>query len=54
MFVHEALVEALKCGETAIPIAAFRERYPEICESGEDGESEIDRQFKVRGRDIQK
>ncbi len=30
VFVHDALLEALKCGDTSIPCVDFRRRYAEL------------------------
>ena len=49
IFVYEALLEALKAGETTIPNSAFRATYEELCnQRTEDGKRTwLEEQFQV-------
>ena len=38
-FVYEALLEALECGDTAIPCSSFTDKYRELCDAGANGDS---------------
>ena len=49
MFVYDALLEALKTGNTAIGCAEFKERYEDMCKIIPDTEkSKLMIEFEVR------
>ena len=39
IFVYEALLEGVECGETSIPCSNFEVEYARLCEEGPDGAS---------------
>ncbi|CAH1772950.1 unnamed protein product [Owenia fusiformis] len=48
IFVHDALVEALICGETNIPCSEFQETYQQLCEiDATTGKSQLQRQYEI-------
>ena len=55
IFLHDALLEALKCGETTIPCKSFRTRYAQLCQiNPETGRVKVEDEFEVSTvRDVQ-
>ena len=49
MFVHEALLEAIRCGNTEIPASDLRTTMNELEETDTAGENEYQKQFLVSG-----
>ena len=49
IFVYEALLEALKAGETTIPNSAFRATYEELCNQRKEDDKRtlLEEQFQV-------
>ena len=49
MFVYDALLEALKCGDTSIPCVDFRKRYAEMLSkiNNETGKVRLMEEFEV-------
>ena len=46
--MYDALLEALKCGDTSIPCVDFRKRYLELCTVENDTDkSRIEEEFEV-------
>lgn len=50
VFVYDALLEALKCGDTSIPCVDFRRRYLDMNTkvSQETGKVRLEEEFEVR------
>ncbi len=47
--MYDALLEALKAGNTAIPCSEFRERFEDLCQvDPTKGKSKLQEQFEVR------
>ncbi|XP_014672142.1 PREDICTED: receptor-type tyrosine-protein phosphatase kappa-like [Priapulus caudatus] len=49
VFLYDALVEALQCGDTVIPTSEFHRRYHQMCQPAPEaaGRSEIEKQFEM-------
>ncbi len=48
IFLHDALLESLKCGETTIPCVSFRTRYAELCQRNpETNKTRMEEEFEV-------
>lgn len=46
--MYDALLEALKAGNTAIPCSEFRERFEDLCQvDPAKGKSKLQEQFEV-------
>ncbi len=49
IFVYDALLEALKAGNTAIPCSEFQLRFDDLCQvDPAKGKSKLQEQFEVR------
>ena len=48
MFLHEALLDGIVAGDTALPCTDFAAAYHEICQE-KNGQSILNYQFKVSG-----
>lgn len=47
--MYDALLEALKAGNTAIPCSDFRDRFEDLCQvDPAKGKSKLQEQFEVR------
>ena len=49
IFVYDALLEALKAGDTVMPCSEFKEKYEEICKPDPEKNDipKIEQQFQV-------
>ena len=54
MFLHDALVEYMKCGDTSYVCAGFDKTLFKLCEPvrGHGGLSQVEKQFEVRKSSI--